>query len=297
MLSVAWTPGAFSHQYLHPLTERQSRTRTTIDVRHDMRNATNRKLARAKSLIEKSQALILAGGLGTRLRAAFDSGPKSMAPVGERHFLEYLLLWLRSAGIRDLILCVGYKKDQIQDWLGDGSNWGLHVRYSEEKKLLGTAGALKHAERMISMPLCLVVNGDSFLNVDLREMYRFHLMHRALATIAVARVRNSARYGTVELDRKERIMTFREKKKGTIGKAASASPGRFQLINGGIYLLEKPFFDVIPPRKAMSLEKEIFPSLVGKDLYGFVTRGYFIDIGVPEDFARAQTELHKRFCA
>jgi len=218
-----------------------------------------------------------------------------MAPVAGRHFLEYLLTWLRSAGLRSLILCVGYKKDQIQGWLGNGKAWKLRIRYSKEKKLLGTAGALKHAERMISAPLCLVVNGDSFLDVDLSQMYQFHLARAALATIAVARVGNSARYGTVQLDRTQQIRAFNEKKTNLASKADALSPSRLQSINGGVYLLDRRFFDAIPSDKAVSLEKQIFPALVGKGLYGFVTRGYFVDIGIPSDFEKAQTQLGKRF--
>ena len=97
---------------------------------------------RIRRIIENSQALILAGGLGTRLRPAFNGGPKSLAPIGDHFFLEYLLIWLRSAGIKELILCVGYEKDQIQNWLVDGAAWELRVTYSVEETLLGTAGAL-----------------------------------------------------------------------------------------------------------------------------------------------------------
>ena len=240
-------------------------------------------------------AIILAGGLGMRLRAAFSDGPKCLAPIGNRPFLEYLLVWLRSAGVRELILCVGYKRSQIRNWLGDGKKWGFHVQYSLEEKPLGTAGALRHAARLVTSDACLVLNGDSFLSVDLREMYRFHRIHRALATIAIARVGNSARYGTVRLERKGRIVAFCEKHPETVKKATSRRG--VQSINGGVYLVKKQLFDAIPPAQPMSLEKEVFPKLVGANLYGFVTRGYFIDIGVPADFARAQSELAKRYCA
>jgi NDP-sugar pyrophosphorylase family protein len=216
-----------------------------------------------------------------------------MAPVGGRYFLEYLLVWLRSAGIRELILCVGYRNSQIRKWLGDGRHWGLHVRYSVERNLLGTAGALKLAARMVTAERCLVLNGDSFLGVDLQEMYRFHRSHGALATIAIARVRDSVRYGTVQLGRDGQITAFRQK--NTEPGSHPAPRGRFHLINGGVYLLEKRFFGAIPPAKAFSLEKEIIPRLVNRKLYGFVTRGYFIDIGVPADFEKAQVELPGRF--
>jgi NDP-sugar pyrophosphorylase family protein len=241
--------------------------------------------------------LILAGGRGTRLRSAFRSGPKSMAPVGKRPFLEYLLKWLRNAGLRDVILCVGYKKAEIQSWLGDGQNWGLRVKYSEEKSLLGTGGALKNAEKLVSSSLCLVVNGDSFLDVDLGAMFRFHRQRRAPATIALARVPDSTRYGTVTLDRSRHITSFQEKEKKSPHKIDRTSHRAFQLINGGVYLLEKRVLVNIPPRRVVSLEKDIFPAMTGSRLYGFPSRGYFIDIGIPADFARAQTELPERFRA
>lgn len=259
-----------------------------------MCGTTRSELARTPALLNECPALVLAGGLGTRLRAAFGSGPKCMAPVGGRYFLEYLLAWLRSAGIKELILCVGYKRSQIRNWLGDGSKWGFHVQYSLEEKPLGTAGALKHAARLLTSDVCLVLNGDSFLGVDLREMYRFHRRHGAIATIALARVRNAVRYGTVQLDRRRRIVAFFEK---TPGLSKDPAPrGGVQLINGGVYLVKKQLFDAILPAKPISLEKEVFRKLVGGHLYGFITRGYFIDIGVPSDFARAQAELPNRFC-
>jgi NDP-sugar pyrophosphorylase family protein len=261
-----------------------------------MPNTKSRNSGRIPRIIESTQALILAGGLGTRLRPVFNGGPKSLAPIGGRLFLEYLLIWLRSAGIKELTLCVGYENEQIQNWLVDGARWGLHVTYSVEKTLLGTAGALKHAEKLISLPHCLVVNGDSFLDVNLAEMFGFHVRHRALATLALARVPNSARYGTVQLNRLGRVIAFREKKQNLVSQDNSPRGRRSsQLINGGVYLMEKQFISAIPSHKAISLEAETFPALVGKILYGFVTDGYFIDIGVPADYERAQSELPRRF--
>ena len=176
-------------------------------------------------------ALILAGGLGTRLRPVFDRAPKCMAPVGGRFFLEYLLDWLRFFSISDLILCVGHKNSQIQNWLGDGSRWGVDVRYSIEQTLLGTGGALKLAEKMVSSELCLVVNGDSFLDVNLQEMHRFHVSRKALATMAVAKVPSSERYGKVELDAQGKVTAFVEKRPEAQTVVSSEA---FQLINGGV---------------------------------------------------------------
>jgi NDP-sugar pyrophosphorylase family protein len=259
-----------------------------------MSNIRNRRLETTGPLIEQTQVLILAGGRGTRLRSAFSEGPKSMAPVAGRHFLEYLLVWLRSAGFKDLILCVGYKKRQIQNWLGDGSRWKLRIRYSEEKVLLGTGGALKNAQDLISSQHCLVVNGDSFVDVDLRRMYRFHLEHHALATVVIARVRDSARYGAVRLNRRQEIVAFREKTASAPNRSEQQTVSRSLPINGGVYLFERRVFSFIPARTPISLEKQIFPTLIAKRLYGFGTRGYFIDIGMPTDFLKAQTELPKR---
>src|SRR4029077_8605590 len=121
--------------------------------------------------------------------------------------------------------------------------------------------------------LCVVVNGDSFLNVDLLEMHRFHVRRKALATIAVTKVRSSGRYGKVQLDAHGKITAFREK-----DPHERLSRGGFQLINGGVYLLHARFLDAIPSDRVVSVEKETFPALVGKHLYGFITEGYFIDI-------------------
>lgn len=202
-------------------------------------------------------ALVLAGGLGTRLRPIYRRGPKCLAPVGGRYFLEYILFWLRAAEIKDLVLCVGYKAAQIQNWLGDGSQQGFRVRYSVEEDLLGTAGALRLAARMVSTQTCVVLNGDSFLELDLREMWKFHRSKRSMATLALAGVQDSNRYGSVEIDLNGRIVAFH----GKSDARATHPPDRrgSHLINGGVYLLQREILDSIPPGVAVSLEKEIFP--------------------------------------
>ncbi len=242
--------------------------------------------------LDSCPALVLAGGLGTRLREVFSDGPKCMAPVAGRPFLEYLLDLLRSAGIKDVTLCVGYKNDQIRAWVGDGSRWGLRVRYSVEKDLLGTAGAVRLAARLIKARSCIVLNGDSFLEVDLGEMLAFHRSHKALATLALARVPDARRYGGVRLRRDGKISAFLEKAETKLAPASSRSAPR--LINGGVYVLQRRFIESIPTEKPVSLEKEIFPRMADGKLFGFVTQGFFIDIGVPTDYARAQTEFARR---
>jgi NDP-sugar pyrophosphorylase family protein len=237
-------------------------------------------------------ALVLAGGLGTRLRAAFATGPKSLAPVGGKPFLDYLLTWLSSSGVHDVILCVGYKAAQIQGHAGTGEAWGLRVRYSIEEKPLGTAGALKKAEGLFSGDCVFVINGDTYLEVDLPLMLAFHRKRKALVTIAAARASDAERYGSLELDESSRITAFREKR----SKAEAAGTDQKRLINGGVYILRHECFAEIREGCEVSLEREVLPDLISTNgILGFVTDGYFLDIGIENDYNRAQTELAERF--
>jgi NDP-sugar pyrophosphorylase family protein len=234
--------------------------------------------------------MILAGGLGTRLRPAFDSGPKSMAPVAGRPFLEYLLRQIAQSGFHDVLLCVGYGREQIEEWAGDGKKWGLKIRYSVEPAPLGTAGAVKLAAKLIDSEAFLVFNGDSFLAIDLGSLVRQQLRSRAWATIALARVRDSARYGAVALKPDGDIKAFLEK-----SAIAEADNCGWYLVNGGIYVFNKVVLSLVPEMTTVSLEREVFPQLLPRGVKGFVSEGYFIDIGLPGDFQRAQTELPERF--
>ena len=133
-----------------------------------------------------------------------------MAPVGERPFLDYLLTWLQSQGVQEAILCVGYKRSQIQRFVGRGSKWGMQVKYSVEHRPLGTGGAVKKAERLISGETIMVLNGDTFTDISLKELARFHRRRKAFATLAAVKV-DKSRYGSLCLDRKSRITGFLEK--------------------------------------------------------------------------------------
>lgn len=229
------------------------------------------------------QALILAGGAGTRLRSVLgDNLNKPMAPVAGKPFLEYLIMRLQRQGIDDIILCVGYKADLIQSYFGDGARWGVHLSYSRETDFLGTGGALKLAESLIHGDAFYVLNGDSFFDVDLAALARFHQAVGAQATLALASVENAARYGAVRLDAETgRIVEFAEK---------DETP-RAGLINGGVYLLTRAALDQTPAGQVCSLEREVFPALLAAGaLYGQPCSGFFIDIGVPADYARLQAD-------
>lgn len=226
------------------------------------------------------RCLILAGGLGTRLRSLLKDWPKPMAFVAGRPFLEYLLLYLKKYEITEIILSIAYQGDCIRNYFGHGEQWGLNIHYSYEHELRGTAGALKVARSLIREDDFLVMNGDSFFDIDLSALIRYHQTKGALATIALAIAKDITRYGNVEIDDTGKIVRFSEKRQEK----------RAGFINAGIYVLRRELLDLIPEGRAVSLEQEIFPRLVGKNFYGLPFQGYFVDIGVPEDYLRLQAD-------
>lgn len=223
-------------------------------------------------------AVLLVGGMGTRLRSIVPSTPKPLALVGNRPFLQLVVRQLRSQGIRRLVMCTGYLADRIECEFGDGHECDVAIDYSKEPYPLGTAGAVKLAERCLPADSdFLVMNGDSFLDLDFREFIRFHREHGGLISIAVRKVENATRYGTVRVDGSNRVTGFTE-------KTETQAPG---LVNGGVYMFNRAVLRHIPDGPA-SLEKDIFPRLLGHGMYALEQHGIFIDIGTSEDYARAQ---------
>jgi NDP-sugar pyrophosphorylase family protein len=191
-------------------------------------------------------------------------------------------LQLKKYGLTDIILCVGYLGEKVKEYFQDGNKLRTEIKYSEEKEPLGTGGAIKLAENFIHNEDFLVLNGDSYLGINLNKLIEFHKLRKALATLALVEVNKSDRYGSVEIDKNYHITNFREK--GAISKS--------NLINGGIYVFNKKIFNFIPEGKS-SLEKDVFPKLIGKGFYGKPHKAYFIDIGIPQDYNRVQTEVWK----
>lgn len=223
-------------------------------------------------------AVLLVGGKGTRLRSVVASAPKPLAAVGNQSFLELLVRQLRSQGVRRLVMCSGYMAEQIESTFGNGSAWDVEIEYSREDQPLGTGGAVKHAQPLLQDASdFLVMNGDSFLEMDVRELVRFHRAHKAFASMAVVRVENAARYGTVNLDSNGKVAGFLE-------KTGLAAPGT---INAGIYVFDRTILDYIPDGPC-SLERDVFPQVIDRGIHAREQRGMFIDIGTPEDYARAQ---------
>ena len=230
------------------------------------------------SASEDLAAVLLVGGMGTRLQSILPSTPKPLAPVGATPFLELLVLQLRAQSIRRLVMCTGHLADQIEDQLGDGHKWDVSIEYSKETQPLGTAGAVKCAERYLTQASdFLVMNGDSFLEMDFHQLIRFHREHDGLVSMAVRRVPDAARYGTVQQGTDHRVVGFLE-------KTGSPVPG---IVNGGVYVFNRAVLEHIPDGAA-SLERDVFPRLLELGMYAAEQDGMFIDIGTPEDYARAQ---------
>lgn len=231
-----------------------------------------------KSRRENTKALLLVGGLGTRLRPVLPGTPKPLASVGQRPFLELLVAQLRHQSIRHLVFCTGYRAEEIEKEFGDGHRWDITIEYSKETTALGTAGAVKLAEPLLrDSPNFLVMNGDSFMQMDLQRLLAFHRGHGGIASMAVVRMKNENRYGTVQFASDGRVTGFTEKGDG----AASG------FVNAGAYVFDRGIFDHFPPGPA-SLERDVFPNVLGYGLFAAEQHGMFIDIGTPEDYARAQ---------
>jgi D-glycero-alpha-D-manno-heptose 1-phosphate guanylyltransferase len=225
------------------------------------------------------EAIVLAGGLGTRISSVLSGRPKVMLDVGGRPFLEILLAWMARKGVARAILATGHLRRFIEEHFGD--RWGdLEIRYSAEDRPLGTGGAVWRALAMASLDDVFVFNGDSFFDVDLSGLHEFHQSMGADITLALKPMRDFERYGTVEL-REGRIIGFREKKKTDAG-----------LINGGVYVMNRHLVGRFDFPERFSLETGLFEKKADAlTIGGYVCGGYFLDIGVPEDYARAQKEL------
>ncbi len=230
------------------------------------------------------KAFILVGGLGTRLREIGITQPKPMILINQRPFLEYLILSLKQFGICEIVLCVGYGAEIVQNYFGTGQKLDVQIYYSLEKNPLGTGGAIKNAHAFADEEN-LILNGDSFLELDYHQFIAYHHGKKAQVTIATITIPTTQDYGNIQTDADGRILSFAEK-----------IPGEKGIINGGIYLFQKNALDDIPDGRPVSIEKETFPALIPTgQCYAFKADGYFLDIGTPERLKRAQLELPEAF--
>lgn len=223
------------------------------------------------------EAIILAGGFGTRLKEVVADVPKPMAPINGKPFLDYQINYLRHYKIEKIVMAVGHQAEKIMEHYGD------RFQYSIEKEPLGTGGGIRAALEKCETTDILVLNGDSFFEIDPHVFYRKHKEAISDCSLALRKVEDAARYGTLKLGELDLIKEFKE-------KTGQHKPG---LISAGVYLLDREvFIEETPAHKNFSIEKDFFEKKVGKiNLFGFTFNGYFIDIGIPEDYQKAQHDF------
>lgn len=221
------------------------------------------------------QALILAGGEGTRLRPLTSTVPKPVVPLVDRPFMAFMLEWLRDHGVEDVVMSCGFMAMGVRNVLGDGSAYGLRISYVEEPSPMGTGGALKFCEPLLADRF-LMVNGDVLTDVDLTAQLDQHERTGAVATLGLVGVEDPSNYGLVRLDAENRVLGFVEK----------PSPNQIDTntISAGVYVLEREVLDMLQSDEPASIERDVFPRLVGEGLYGHVADGYWLDIGTPERY-------------
>jgi D-glycero-alpha-D-manno-heptose 1-phosphate guanylyltransferase len=230
------------------------------------------------------EAIILAGGLGTRLRSVVSDVPKCMAPVGGKPFLYYLIQYLKKNGIENFIFSVGYKHGIMEEYLQKNCA-DLNYQISLENEPLGTGGAIKLASKKSIEKNILICNGDTLYKIDIEALTRFHESIKAACTLALKPMHYFDRYGVVELNEDDSVKTFKEKQYYTTG-----------LINGGVYALNIAEFlkEELPEKFSFEkdyLEKQVNSKEEYQKVYGMIQDEYFIDIGIPEDYEKAQNEL------
>lgn len=226
-------------------------------------------------------AIILAGGFGTRLQSVVSDVPKPMAPINSVPFLNYQLNYLKHYGIKHVVLSVGYLSEKITSYYKNSFN-GIQISYVIEDTPLGTGGGIRKGLELCDEKNVLALNGDSFFDVNLHEFNDLHNNASSQISLALRKVTDSARYGTIELNG-NRITSFKE-------KSGEAKPG---LINGGVYILNRDLFlEHTKPNTNFSIEKDFFEiNLKTMMISGFEFNGYFIDIGIPEDYTKAQHDF------
>ncbi|HEX4669429.1 MAG TPA: NDP-sugar synthase [Solirubrobacterales bacterium] len=230
------------------------------------------------------QAIVLVGGEGTRLRPLTSDVPKPALTLVDRPFLAYMIEWLAAHGVTEAVLACGFLPDVLREALGDGEHAGVRLTYVTEPERRGTAGAIRFAADALGDDLddrFLALNGDVLTDLDLTALMDAHRERQARATIALHPVEDAAAYGLVSVDGDGQVTEFVE-------KTGEAVPGE---INAGAYFLERSVLDLIPPGREVSIEREIFPLLVGAGLGALRLDGYWMDIGTPERYLQASWDI------
>ena len=227
--------------------------------------------------------MILCGGEGRRLKKISGSVPKPMVSIGGRVFLDIMIGHLKRLGFKRIILGIGYQAQFIRKYYSQHKMPGVEIIFSEEKKPLGTGGAVKKAKRFIKNKSFLVLNGDTFSKFNAKKFIEFYQQKKAKLLILLRRAKSNKDYGAITVDRNSKITSFNEKD----------TSGSNNFVNGGIYLFSQSALVQMPKQEKFSLEYDFFPKMIGKGLYGYHKGGFFIDIGTPARYFEAKKYFSK----
>ena len=227
------------------------------------------------------KAVIIAGGLGTRLRPLTNKTPKPMLPIGEKPILEHLVNWTKKGGIKSVVLCVSYLKESIEDYFGDGEKFGVNIEYAISKKQLATAGQLKTAEEFIEDDfVCLY--GDSIFNFSLKSMIKQHSIKKSFVTMSLSEYKTNLPYGVIETSKNGKVIKWKEK------------PEIKANVNMGCYIMNPQIFNLIPKNKPYGMDDVIKKAMKKKTVNSFITKKGFIDIGNKESYKQARNEYDNK---
>ena len=233
------------------------------------------------------EAILLCGGLGTRLRSVVSDRPKPMADIAGKPFLHYLVRMLSEKGVERFVFALGYMGEQIEAYFQDGREYGISIVYSYEESPLGTGGAIRNALSKMQEEDVLILNADTYFDMDYRSLFQEQSRKCADMTIASREIEDVSRYGAILNDTDGRILRWNEKQRGS----GETAPRRGE-INGGIYVMKRSLIEKIPAGK-QSLENDCIPVWLSRSvsIHALPSDGYFMDIGVPEDYRRFQADV------
>ena len=227
------------------------------------------------------KAVIIAGGLGTRLRPLTNKTPKPMLPIGEKPILEHLVNWTKKGGIKSVVLCVSYLKESIEDYFGDGEKFGVNIEYAISKKQLATAGQLKTAEEFIEDDfVCLY--GDSIFNFSLKSMIKQHSIKKSFVTMSLSEYKTNLPYGVIETSKNGKVIKWKEK------------PEIKANVNMGCYIMNPQVFNLIPKNKSYGMDDVIKKIMKKNTVNSFITKKGFTDIGNKESYKQACDEYDNK---
>ncbi|MCL6086994.1 MAG: NDP-sugar synthase [Actinobacteria bacterium] len=231
------------------------------------------------------KAVILAGGFGTRIRPLTYLNPKPMLPLVNKPFMHNFISWIKSHGIKDIILSTGYLPEVFENYFGEGKELGVRINYVTEEVPLGTCGAVKNVESYLDSESFMVFNGDVLSGINLTEMIKYHKGKKSDITIALTPVEDPTAYGLVPLDNDGRVQKFLEK--------PSWDEITTNLINAGTYIIERKLLDLVPPKENYSFERGLFPNSleIGYRIYGYVSNAYWLDLGTPVKYLQAHQDI------